>query len=370
MHRLPLLAFGCALLLSTWPADAFKKKKEEETQTLVIPKDPPSAVVADTRRLAFHVTPLSAKGLLSQQVRDALKALGRLSGSSSVVKVRAFVAGTGDVRRVRDIVSETFSDHKQTVPALSVVQVGALPLEGAQVIFESTEVAKKEVNDFGLVFISGQGASSAGPRDPVLPLAEKSLAAVRTAVKAAGSEPGDVLRVTCMLSSLEQVQEVRTLFSEAYPKAALDYVQTQRAPARAVAECEAVARLRWNTGKPLHLLNPDGLASSPNYSQIALVGSPKVVLTGTQVSFGYQESDARLAFQRLEKALEQFHSSLRQAAMVHFYPLSQSLAEQVRKVRVDFVDKARPPAATMLPFEGLTSMDAGFAVDAVAVTDR
>jgi enamine deaminase RidA (YjgF/YER057c/UK114 family) len=371
MHRLRLLAVGCALLIASWPADAFKKKKkEEETQTLVVPKEPPTAVVAETRRLAFHVTPLSAKGLLSQQVRDALKALSRLSGSASVVKLRAFVAGTGDVRRVRDIVSETFTERKQNVPALSVVQVGALPLEGAQVVLESTAVARKDVNDHGLVFISGQGATSANPRDPVLPLAEKSLAAVRTAVKAASSEPADVLRVTCLLSSLDQGQEVRKLFAEAYPKAAFNYLQIQRLPARAVAECEAVARLRWNTGKPLHLLNPEGLSSSPNYSQIAMVSAPRVVLTGSQVSFGYQDADARQAFQRLEKSLDQFHTSLRHAAMVYYYPLSQSLAEQIHKVRTEFYEPSRPPAATMLPFEGLPSMDAGFGVDAIAIPER
>ena len=370
MQRLGVLAIGVALLLLVLPADAFKKKKEEETQTLVVPKDPPSAVVAETKRLVFHVTPLSGKGLLSQQVRDSLKALSRLTGSSTVVKIRAFVAGTGDVRRVRDIVSETFTDHRQPVPALSVVQVGALPLEGAQVVIESTSVAKKDVNDFGLVFIAGQGASTANPRDAVLPLAHKALADVRTALKAAGSEPADVLRVTCLLSSLEQGQDVRKLFADAYPKAAFDYMQIQRAPARATAECEAVARLRWNTGKPLHLFNPESLPSSSAFSQLALVSAPKVILTSTQVSFGYQDSDARLAFQRLEKALEQFHGSLRQAAMVHYYPLSQSLAEQIRKVRLEFYDKSNPPAATMLTFEGLTSMDAGFAVDAVAIPDR
>lgn len=62
-------------LIAIWPAEAFKKKKEEETQTLQVPKDPPSAVAAETRGLVFHVTPLSAKGLLSQQVRDARHSL-------------------------------------------------------------------------------------------------------------------------------------------------------------------------------------------------------------------------------------------------------------------------------------------------------
>jgi enamine deaminase RidA (YjgF/YER057c/UK114 family) len=131
-----------------------------------------------------------------------------------------------------------------------------------------------------------------------------------------------------------------------------------------------VAKLRSQPADSLHLLNPAGLAKSPNYSQIAMVSSKRVVLTGTQTSFGYQDADAKLALQRLDKALEQFGSSLRLAAMVHFYPLSQSLADQVRRVRASFYDAPRPPAATMLPFEGLPSMDAGFAVDAVAVTDK
>src|SRR3954453_22547668 len=75
------------------------KKKEEQTQTLQVPKELPSAVVGDTRRLTFPVTPLSGKGLLSQQVRDALKAVGRDSNGATVLKIRAFVAGSGDLRR-------------------------------------------------------------------------------------------------------------------------------------------------------------------------------------------------------------------------------------------------------------------------------
>jgi len=63
-------------------------------------------VVGDTRRLTFLVTPLSSKGLLSQQVRDALKALATEAGGNTVLKIRAFVAGSGDMRRVHDLVSE------------------------------------------------------------------------------------------------------------------------------------------------------------------------------------------------------------------------------------------------------------------------
>ena len=64
----------------SWHAAAQKNKKKTEepvTQTLPVLKDPPGAVAAETARLVFHVSPLSNKGLLSQQIRDALKALLR-----------------------------------------------------------------------------------------------------------------------------------------------------------------------------------------------------------------------------------------------------------------------------------------------------
>jgi enamine deaminase RidA (YjgF/YER057c/UK114 family) len=56
-------------------------------------------------------------------------------------------------------------------------------------------------------------------------------------------------------------------------------------------------------------------------------------------------------------------------AFAHYYPLSAGIAEQVRKVRSKFFDDARPPAGSLVLFEGLPSMEAGFAVDLVAVKD-
>lgn len=353
--KLPAALLSLAICL--YPALAKKKKPDEITQTLEIPKDPPATVTAETSRLVFQVSPLSAKGLLSAQVRDALKALLKSAGGATIVKLRAFVAGSGDLRRVPAIVSETFTDKHLPLPAVSVVQVGALPLEGAQVIIESVAVAKKEMNPLGLVFISGQAA----------PVAAKAIADLNSALRGIGSEPADVLRVTCFASSLDEHAALRGAVEPNYPHAALDFVQIQRSPSRGVVECEAVARLTRKIGAPLQLENPAGLTASPNYSQVALVAAPKLVLTGTQVAYGYQDSDARLAFQRLSKALDAGGSSIKYVAMCSTYPLSASIAEQVKKLRFEFFDKARPPASTMLPFEGLPAMDAGFAVDVIAI---
>ena len=166
----------CLLLTPAAPAQKKPKpKKEEITQTLQLPKELPAAVTGETRRLTFHVTPLSARGLLSAQVRDALKALTHETGGNPVLKIRAFVAGSGDLRRVRDLVSEVFTDRKLPLPALSLIQSGGLPLEGAQVVLEAIAAGKKEVNPHGLVFLSAPVVTSDNPLDPVAPLAAQSL---------------------------------------------------------------------------------------------------------------------------------------------------------------------------------------------------
>jgi len=369
MKGFVLVALACAAVIAAWPAADKKKKKEEETQTLQLPKELPGAIVGETRRLTFHVTPLSGKGLLSPQIREALKALIKETGANQVLKIRAFTAGSGDLRRVRDLVSEVFTDRKLALPVLSLIQSGGLPLEGAQVVLEAIAAGKKEVNPFGLVFLSASPAVSPNPLDPVAPLAANSLDSLRQAVKAAGSAPADVLRVSCFLSSLENLPATRKLVEAEYPRAAANYVQTQRAPNQALAACEAVARLQWNTGTRLQLLNVEGVQPEPGESRIALVAARHVVLTGTQVSFGYQEQDSRLALGRLQKVLESVGAAPSDVAFAHYYPLSFGIANQVKKLRAGFFDAAHPPAGSMLLFEGLPSMDAGFAVDVVAVKE-
>lgn len=366
MSRLALLSsIAVAFALLASPMD--KKKKKEETQTLELPKEPPAAVIAETQRLSFQVVPLSTRGLLSQQVRTGLKWLLTESRGATIVKLRAFVAGSGDTRRVQAIVSETFTERKLPLPALSVVQVGPLPLEGAQVALESVAVEKKAVNPNGLAFLSGQGAAVDQPLAPMLPLVEKSLARLRTTLEAAGLRPDDVLRTTCYLSSLDDLSAVRGRVSAEFPRAALNFAQRMREPSQSLAECEAVARLRQPPAGPLVFLNPPGGPGSTDRSEIALVGPRRLAFTGTQLAFGFQDTDARLAFQRLAKTLEGVGASYGRVAVLNVYPLSRSIAELVRKVGPEFLDRARPPAGTTLPFEGLPSLDASFALEAIAV---
>jgi enamine deaminase RidA (YjgF/YER057c/UK114 family) len=359
-------ALVLAASLAGWPQRKKDREKEPVTETLELPPELPSAVVGETSRLVFDVAPITTQGLLSRQVRDSLKALFRSSRRGRILKLRAFVAGSGDLRRVQDVVAETFADRKLPLPALSVVQVGALPAVGAQVLLEAVVESRKVVNPHGIAFISGQVAASAEPTLHVAPLVSESLAKVRTAVESLGATPADVLRLTCYASSLDDGPAIHQRMFEAFRTAALAYMQLRREYTRGSVECEAVVRLPKPVGEPIRFLNPDGLEKVPHRSQIALIGAERVVLTGTQMAFRHQDADVRLAFERLGKVLAESGASYSGVAQASFYPISMALADKIWTLGFEFIDKSRPPASTMAEFEGLPSLDASFAIDVVA----
>ena len=346
MRRLLILLLGL-LLAGGLFAQKPKKKPDEEPrpQVLEVLPDTPEAVVAESGRLSFQVSPLSDKGLLSQQVRDALKALARLNHGASIVKVRAFVAGSGDLRRIKDIVAEEFTVRKQTLPAVSTIQVGALPLPGAQVVIEAISSEKKVVNPSGLVFLSAAAGATAA----------NFVAKLESSLKSVGVKSAEVLRVTCFLSSLDDVQAGRSAVSTAFPGAATNFLQMQRLGLEQQALCEAVAR--WDGSV---------IADAPA-SGVARIGSTKIVLTATQLVFRDQDSDFRLAYQRLAKTLMPLGATFKDVFWTGTYALTRPDASKLESIQWEFFDRTSPPLHTALQIEGLPSTDATAAVELMAL---
>lgn len=343
-----LLAFSVVCALAAIPLTAGKKDRDQPTQTLEAAPETPSAVVAQTRRLVFHTSPLSSKGLLSQQTREAVREILKQSGGMTIVKLRAFVAGAGDMRRVSQIVAEMFSDRKHmSIPAVTVVQAGALPLEGAQVVIESVSEARRDTNPQGLLYVGAPDRSLNQPLQPLAPLADEALAGLASRI--AGH--GEAVRVTCFATSLDEAAHIESMMAARFPTAALDLVQTERAASRSSVGCEAIARATSAEAAPVGA---------------ALIRSERVVLTGMQVAYGFREEDGRLAFERMNRILSPYGASTKSAALIDVYPLSSSIAAQAMRVRGEFIDPQHPPASSIVRFEGLPGMDASFAIDVAA----
>jgi len=288
-----------------------------------------------------------------------------MSGDERIVKLRAFVAGTGDVRRVQAIVSEMFTKKHRPLPALTVVHVGALPVRGAQVQIESVAAEpKREPNGGGLVFISAQRAAVNRPYEPIRPLVEKSLGELADAFGAAGIGPESALRITCFSSSIDGLDYLRERLYRDYRDAAIAVLQQTREPSRTLVACEAVGRLGKRPEREITFLGQ----GDAGHSQAVLVRTQEVVFTGGQLAFGVREEDARLAFQRVGRTLEQAGTSYRNVVFSNTYALSWPAAAFAEKIRREFypADRGPQPAGTVEAFEGLPSLDASFSIEVVA----
>jgi enamine deaminase RidA (YjgF/YER057c/UK114 family) len=366
--QLTTVAFGvlAGLLLASPPPQ--KEEEEPKTQVLALPPDPPAVSRAEAARLVFHVSPLSTDGLLSKQTDNALKALARSNRRNRIVHLRAFVAGSGDTRRVQTVVSEFFSRRRQALPSLTVVQVGHLPAQGAQVVVESVAESREAVNPHGLAFLAGQTVATGEAVLEIAYLSRDSLQKISAAAADLGSDAAhDVVRVTCYCSSLDDGAAVRRSMAAAFPRAALNHLQLRRVYTPAAVTCEAVVRLKTPPPAPLALANPGPLSPAADCSQAALVAPGEVIFTTAQLAFRYQDSDVKLAFGRLGESLKEAGVSFGDVAIVHFYAVPTGIGERIRELKFDYFDRNRPPANTLLEVEGLPSLDTSFAMDVVAV---
>ena len=295
------------------------KKTELPNQALEPLPQLPLALPADGTKLSFLSAPLSNNGLLSQQTREALKWMIVQAHGAQFIRIRAFVAGSGDLRRIPQLVSEALADKHLSVPVVVTVQVGALPLEGAQVQLEATLQQGRAVNPGGVSFAAIEAESS-----------EAALSKLRQA--------GELLQTTCYVPSVEGRA----------PTEGVIWIQPRRLSGQTTTWCEGALRL-----------------AAP------AVPAQPLVFTGAQLAFSYSEEDARLAYERLEKTLKSANSTLKNAIFLSFYPLSSQLAELARRTGTPYLAPGREPAGVRkIVFEGLPSMDGSFAIEEVATVSN
>jgi enamine deaminase RidA (YjgF/YER057c/UK114 family) len=255
--------------------------------------------------------------MLSQQVEDAIKAIDKANGSATILKLRAFVAGTGDLRRVQSIVNEFFAQRKWPLPVVSTVQAGGFPLEGAQVVLEAISEDKKVVNPSGLMFVPAVN----GPSGET---------AINALAGAMGSSASNALQVTCFADSMPEAEAARKAAVTTFPKAAAVYLQTTRYTMGSHVSCEGIA-------------------------QNGPVRSTKLLFAAPQLGFG---DDANDVIGRLDHELEPLGVSRAKSVLVDIYATSLAAAKATKAL-------ADPAPATAVFIEGLPALDATMAIEAV-----
>jgi enamine deaminase RidA (YjgF/YER057c/UK114 family) len=319
-----------------------KRRADEEPKPQVspLPPEPPMALAADTDGLDFHISPLTKTGGLSAQIRQSLNNLLRDTHGETIVKLRAFVAGTGDGRRVQAVVAELFTEHKLPLPVLSILEVGALGAPGEQIVIEAVVSTHKSVNPNGLGFFFGQTG----------PSLQKALQRVKNSADTAGV-PGDhMLAVTCFTSQIQDFTAASNELRAVFPKTALNIVQAVRDPLNGSSLCEAVGQLVAPPGESV-----EHLAAA----NATLVNSPQLIFTGLQLSFGSYLDDAHQAFDRLQKAARSL-SAEETPVEVDGFSLDRYAASALRRT-----NSLAPGVFTVQTIEGFSAIDATGGLEAV-----
>ena len=327
-----------------------KRYQEPKPQVLPLPAELPMAVTADTDTLDFHISPLLHTGGLSAQIRLSLNNLIRDTHGETIVKLRAFVAGTGDARRVQSEAVSIFTEHKFQLPVISIVQVGGLAGEAAQVVIGAVVSTHRSVNPAGLAFITGQYGGNFAD----------SLNRLKASAMLAQVAPDRMLSVTCFTSALNDNEASRLQVLTAFPKSEVDIVQALRDPATDATMCEAVAQL---TTAP-----SQGEVVRLEQAHATLVNAKHLVFTGLQLCFGSFLDDAHEANERLRRAANGAGGSMANetfanaAVQIDAFSLTPAAGSALRKMT------AFPTSTfTVVPVEGLTAIDATAGIDAVLV---
>jgi enamine deaminase RidA (YjgF/YER057c/UK114 family) len=319
-----------------------KGTEEPKTQVLPLPPDLPMALLAETATLDFHISPLLRTGGLSAQIRQSLNDLIRDTKGETIVKLRAFVAGAGDARRVQAEVGALFTERKLPLPTLSIIQVGALEEEPAQVVIEAVVSTRRNLNPGGLAFFSGQTGSTY----------TQAVQRLQESVKAAAVAPDRVLRCTCFTARIDNAPALREALHASFPSAAIDVVQPERDAPSESTLCEAVGQLRQR--------RMEGEVVLMKNARTTLVSSPKLVFTGLQLTFGNFLDDAQEAVVRLQRAASALQP-VEAPVEINAFALDASAGSAVRKKMT-----AVPLSTfTVQTVEGLPAMDATAGIEAI-----
>ncbi len=299
------------------------------------------ALAAETEGLDFHISPLLKAGGLAAQIRVSLNNLIRDTRGETIIKLRAFVAGAGDARRVQAETAALFTEHKLPLPVLSIVQVGGLGEEAAQVAIEAVVSTRRSVNPNGLAFLVGRMGNSL--RDAVDRLKED--------ISRVPVTPERVVSCTCFTSRIEEYAAARGVIQAAFPNTAISVVQAVRDPLNDVSTCQAIGQLTHPPEEGEVVMLPKERA--------VLVKSHLLVFTGLQLTFGSFLDDAHEAFSRLQRAAMTV-DAVEAPVEVNAFSLNVYAGSALQK------STAVPPSTfTVQTVQGLPAIDASGGLEAV-----
>lgn len=404
MSLRPLGVVLLACCLAT-VADCPAAEETTEPSVRYLPFDAPAgmsqAVVVQGLPLVYtrQLLPLDAEGKLVgegsadeqiEQVLTNLEAGLGAAGSSldKLVRLNVYALSHETADRLREQLTGRLDPavrpaitavltplgHRGALVAVDAVAVAAE--KGQAVALQQCEAVAGEVDcadaavmpPGGVAYLSGQPARGGLAMSAVA----QSLSTLLGSLEQLKLSRAQVVQLKVFLTPATAADEVLAEVKRLFPGQLTPPVVFIEWIASAPVEIELVAHLPLDAGQPAEPVSyytPPGVKPSPTFSRVALVQTDRqVYLSGLSArASGNGEAQVRDVFAQLQKILTETGSDLRHLAKATYYVSDDDASTMLNKLRPEFYDPTRPPAASKVMVHGVAKPHRTLTIDMIAV---
>ena len=220
------------------------------------------------------------------------------------------------------------------------------------------------------MYVSGQ----AGQGDVPAATAETLRSLLKT-IGQLGLDASHVAQVKAFLLSMEQADVVREQVAKAFPGQTPPPLSLVEWSSSLPIQMEMIAYapagvVALDSRDTVSYFAPPEMKASPLYSRVARVcGGKTVYVSGLYADKpGSGEAQVRSVFASLQETLKIAGGDLRHLAKATYYCSDNEASEMLNRIRPEFYDPQRPPAASKAMVRGVAVADRSVTMDMIAVT--
>ena len=255
--------------------------------------------------------------------------------------------------------------------AVSAQKGDAVALQRCETLFGEPDCADAAVMPpGGVVYLSGQPDKS-----PRVKAAAKSLSALLDIVDQLKLERSQIVQLKVFVDSATAADEVLREVQRVFPSRLTPPVVFVQWIASAPVEIEMIVHRRPAGSQPAELVRyytPPNVKPSPTFSRVAVVETDRqIYISGLSARApGSGEEQVRDVFDQLRAILSATGSDLSHLAKATYYVSDDDASTMLNKLRPEFYDPKRPPAASKVMVHGVGKSNRTLTMDMIAIGRR
>ena len=222
----------------------------------------------------------------------------------------------------------------------------------------------------GVAYLSGQPEKG----ELTVSAVTKSLTTLLGLLDQLKLSPAQVVQLKVFLRPATSADDVLAEVKKHFPGQLTPPVVFVEWIASVPVEIELIAHLPATDApsQSVEYYNPPDVKFSPAFSRAALVRTKRqIYISGLSArAAGDGEAQARDVFAQLKQILADVDSDLRHVAKATYYVSDDNASDLLNKVRPEFLDAERPPAASKVTVHGVGQAERTLTIDVIAVGNR